>query len=508
MRPRVFIGSGSSPDRMRTSKAMAHRLQKDFGIIPKVWTYVFPPTESTLSSLVDMSRQMDFAVFVLGPDDLIMKSPTANPQGKGEPVEGETWTARDNVIFEMGLLIGTLGKERCFAVLPETRRPLYSNDRRRLHILTDYLGTTYCTYMATKEPGLDPLDAVFAACQEIGSQIEKLGPRPINAFRALFGSKTEAVVVYPHITAKTAGIYTTEHHGGSLDEEKHYWVNEPRQEQEIAHFDDLRAVNAIVELCGRMQVNVVATTDGSEQAEIQSLDTISFSIGLLNGLTSQAFEFIARDSENGIAIRHPRSGDEKRKQTSSVVVFNGYSYPARADESRQLVPPPDEERSTASTHAVEERSHPNFAILVRTFLRGGGGQPIPRFVCGGIEAAGTAAAGVYLKNHWKELLKYYEEFGKDLEQDSLAVILQFWGRKAESARPEVIRLSFFQPGDCEFYFYDHKTKGWKPEEKKSETGDRPDALPRGSVSSIQPADSNQASKPRANRRPRKRGGRN
>jgi len=244
-------------------------------------------------------------------------------------------------------------------------------------------------------------------------------------------------------------------------------------------------------------VNVVATTDGSEQAEIQSLDTISFSIGLINGLTSQAFEFIARDSENGIAIRHTRFGDVKRKQTSSVIVFNGYRYPERADESRQLIPRPDEERFTASTHAVEERSHPNFAIVVRTFLRGGGGQPIPRFVCGGIEAAGTAAAGVYLKNHWKELLTYYEEFGKDLEGDSLAVILQFWGRKAESARPEVIRLSFFQPGDCEFYFYDHKTKGWNPEEKKSETGDRPDAQSPGPTSRSQTVDSKQTSKPRA-----------
>ena len=66
MRPRVFIGSASLEDRMRTTKALAHRLQRDFGIIPKVWTYMFPPTESTLSSLVDMSRQMDFAVFVLG----------------------------------------------------------------------------------------------------------------------------------------------------------------------------------------------------------------------------------------------------------------------------------------------------------------------------------------------------------------------------------------------------------------------------------------------------------
>jgi Predicted nucleotide-binding protein containing TIR-like domain len=461
---------------MQTTKALAHRLQKEFGIIPKEWTYLFPPTESTLSSLVDMSKEMDFAIFVLGPDDLIMKSPTSNPEGKGEPVEGETWTPRDNVIFEMGLLIGTLGKERCFAVIPETPRLRYSDKRLRLHLFTDYLGTNYCTYMATKEPGLDPLDAVFGACQEIGNQIEKLGPRPINAFRALFGSRTQAVVVYPHIRAGTEKIYTIEHQGGSQDEQKHYWKEEPGNEHEIAHFDDLRAVNAIVELCGRMQVNVVATTDGSEQAEIQSLDTISFSIGLLNGLTSQAFKIIASDTGRGIEIVNTRSGDVKRPETNSVIVFNGYKYPERAE---------------------------NYAILVRTFLRLGGMQPIPRWICGGIEASGTAAAGVYLKNNWKDILKYYEEFGKDLEKDSLAIILQFWGRKAESARPEAIRLSFFQPGYVKFYSYDLVTKGWIPEKKKPETGDPPGALSPPPNPPSQTAGLNRAAKRRANsRRPK------
>ena len=201
---------------MQTTMALAHRLQKDFSIMPKVWNYVFPPSESTLSSLVEMAQQMDFAVFVLGPDDMVVKSPTANPEGKGAQVEGEAWTTRDNVIFELGLLIGTLGKERCFAVLPATRRLKYSQEMHHLHLLTDYLGTNYCTYIATKEPGLDPLDAVFGACQEIGGQIERQGPRQINAFQALFGCRKQAVVVYPSITAKTEGIYTTEHHGGPL----------------------------------------------------------------------------------------------------------------------------------------------------------------------------------------------------------------------------------------------------------------------------------------------------
>lgn len=509
MRPNVFIGSGSSQDRMRTIRALAHRLQQDFRIVPKVWTYVFPPTESTLNSLVDMSKQMDFAVFVLGPDDLIIKSPTGNPQGKGELVEGEIWAPRDNVIFEMGLLIGTLGKERCFAVLPEIPRLVYSERARRLHLLTDYLGTNYCTYIATKEPGLDLLDAVFAACQEIGNQIEKLGQRPKNAFRALFGSKTQAVVVYPHTIAKTSEIYTAEHRGGSLLTKDHYWGDDPKKKTEIAHFDDLRAVNAIAELCSRMEVKVIATTDGLEQPDIHSANTISFSIGLLNGLTRQAFEIIAEDTRGGIKIcRNSRQlgehseGAEKREATDSMIEFNGRHY--RGD----LYP----RESSSAPDADDEKCNPNFAILVRTFLRGGGGQPIPRFVCAGIEAPGTAAAGVYLENQWDELLKYYEDFGMDLEQDSLAVILQFWGGKAESSRPKVIRLSFFQPGRCDFYRYNPNTKGWERDEEP--TDDKKPKQDQGSSDQISELDSVEptiglepASKLHSTRRRRKTGGR-
>ena len=67
MRPRIFLGSASSVDHMRTTTALAHRLQKEFGVIPRVWTYVFPPTENTLSSLVAVAQEVDFAAFSWDP---------------------------------------------------------------------------------------------------------------------------------------------------------------------------------------------------------------------------------------------------------------------------------------------------------------------------------------------------------------------------------------------------------------------------------------------------------
>lgn len=476
MRPRVFIGSASSDDRMATTYALALRLQKDFKVVSRVWTYAFPPTESTLSSLVAISQEMDFAVFVFGPDDLVVKQATSNPEGKGVVVEGKKWTTRDNVIFEMGLLIGALGKERCFAVLPDGPRSVGSEDQRRLHLFTDYLGINYCTYIASKEPGLDPLDTVFAACQEIGGQIRKHGPRAINAFRALFGRGREAIVVYPHITANTGGLVTIVHRGRLEDKVDHEWKKVDLERQEVALLDDLRAVNAIAELCGGMGVEVTGSTDGMEQPQIQSLDSMSFSIGLLNGFTIQAIDIIAADSGGLIRLEH--TNYEVKPEPGSMIHFNGETYPhplepdgsaaQRSQEGQASSGSQSSRSSPAAGPATQDPAAYNadFAIVVRMFLRSGE-NPIPRFVCGGCQAPGTAVAGVYLKNHWRDLLNYYEFFAKDLEQDNLAVLLQFWGRKPESARPEVIRLAFFSASHTEFHRYNRKEKRWEREDNAS-----------------------------------------
>lgn len=46
------------------------------------------------------------------------------------------------------------------------------------------------------------------------------------------------------------------------------------------------------------------------------------------------------------------------------------------------------------------------------------------FVCAGRTAAGTAAAGYYLAKEWQQLLDLYKEHHKDLDKDSLVVLVQ------------------------------------------------------------------------------------
>ena len=77
----------------------------------------------------------------------------------------EFQSVRDNVIFELGMFIGQLGKKRCFIVSPR------SQDSFR--IPTDLFGVTYATYDLNRED--DNLSAALnPACNKIRQAIEKV----------------------------------------------------------------------------------------------------------------------------------------------------------------------------------------------------------------------------------------------------------------------------------------------------------------------------------------------
>src|SRR5947209_14281785 len=73
-----------------------------------LWTEdVFRPSESTLVSLEQLVKRVQFGVFVFSPDDtVILRDVTSTTQ-------------RDNVLFEFGIFVGALGRQRAFIVLPE-----------------------------------------------------------------------------------------------------------------------------------------------------------------------------------------------------------------------------------------------------------------------------------------------------------------------------------------------------------------------------------------------------
>ena len=143
MQHRVFIGS--STEKRDIAHAIEETLSQKHEV--KVWDEgIFNLTKSTLSGLIDRLDKSDAAVFVFSPDDV------TELRGK------ESVTVRDNVIFELGLSIGRLGRERTFFVIP--------NEQKDLHLPSDLYGITAATYNP-KRSDKDWVAALRPACSQI-----------------------------------------------------------------------------------------------------------------------------------------------------------------------------------------------------------------------------------------------------------------------------------------------------------------------------------------------------
>ena len=113
-RPRVFIGSSS--EGLRIANKLQELLARDFSVI--VWDQgtVFGLGSSTLEAIEAAVLEFHFAVFVFTPDDQLYT--------RGEIKR----VARDNVLFELGMFIGKLGRRRAFAVHPGKRGSIFPSD--------------------------------------------------------------------------------------------------------------------------------------------------------------------------------------------------------------------------------------------------------------------------------------------------------------------------------------------------------------------------------------------
>ena len=143
-KPKLFIAS--SKESIHIVEAINIKLSTTCDI--SQWDNAFDPSSFTFPTLVKKANEVDFAIFVFHPDDEIV-------------IRENTYSiVRDNVLFELGLFVGTLGIEKCFIICPE------SIDQKTLRIPTDLSGITYCTY-DPKRILTEALDAVTAACGRI-----------------------------------------------------------------------------------------------------------------------------------------------------------------------------------------------------------------------------------------------------------------------------------------------------------------------------------------------------
>jgi uncharacterized protein YjbI with pentapeptide repeats len=149
--PIVLIGS--SLERLRVGRAVQQNL--DHNAQPVLWNQgVVRPSEIVLDALRTRLNESDFAVFVLGSDDLVVSR------------EAEMFAPRDNIILECGLAVGLLGLNRTFLLAPR---------HLEVKVPTDLAGIALETY---DERRPSPRSSTGSACTSFIEQIEDLGSRP------------------------------------------------------------------------------------------------------------------------------------------------------------------------------------------------------------------------------------------------------------------------------------------------------------------------------------------
>lgn len=147
---RIRVLIVSSAEALPVARSVKEEFDHD-KIFVDIWTDIFRATFSTLDDLERKLADTDFVIAIAQGDDVV-------------ETRDEKWPApRDNVIFELALAMGMLGRHR--AILMEPRED-------KVKLPSDMAGVTTVTYKlgADKKPDIGP------ACNKLRRLFE-LGPR-------------------------------------------------------------------------------------------------------------------------------------------------------------------------------------------------------------------------------------------------------------------------------------------------------------------------------------------
>jgi O-acetyl-ADP-ribose deacetylase (regulator of RNase III) len=164
MRLRLFVGSSS--EAIAICRTVQAELEDD-DLVVTVWHQdVFRLNYGALDSLLEALDSSDAGVFVLRPDDLTTSRGESNQ------------TVRDNVLFELGMFIGRLGRDRTFMMTPSS--PAF-------HLPSDLVGLTTARYDAVRFDSGDERSAVGSACRRIRQAVNsiqvRMAPEPSSQAR-------------------------------------------------------------------------------------------------------------------------------------------------------------------------------------------------------------------------------------------------------------------------------------------------------------------------------------
>lgn len=158
MKPKIFIGSSVE------SLEIAHNIQEllEHEANPTVWTQgIFELSNTALEDLIKALDSFDYAIFIFKPEDIsTIRSKNYN-------------TVRDNVIFELGLFIGKLGRDKVFFVAPKNTKDF--------HLPSDLAGITYGTYDADRDDE-NILAALGPFCNQIRRKLKDFKYNSLKGF--------------------------------------------------------------------------------------------------------------------------------------------------------------------------------------------------------------------------------------------------------------------------------------------------------------------------------------
>lgn len=151
-RMRLFVGSSS--ESRAVARCLHSLFSKEGTIEPRLWEFAFEATDFTMEGLEEAMDQSDFAAFVCAPDDIVKS------RGK------TAFVPRDNVLFELGLFMGRIGRKRCFVLTP---------NGTRVKLPSDLMGITELHYEGSAKTVTR--DMVLAAADQIIEIVNRDGYR-------------------------------------------------------------------------------------------------------------------------------------------------------------------------------------------------------------------------------------------------------------------------------------------------------------------------------------------
>lgn len=147
-KPALFIGS--STEGLPFARGVLEALADDAEMT--MWDQAFPPGGTFIDTLLNTLPQYDFAVLVLTPDALVTDRAV------------DALAPRDNLLFELGMFMGRLGRTRTFI--------LHQNVAFKLP--SDLAGIQTLRYNWPRSDG-SHVQAVAPACASIRRAIQALG---------------------------------------------------------------------------------------------------------------------------------------------------------------------------------------------------------------------------------------------------------------------------------------------------------------------------------------------